>query len=534
MNVAALPDRTLTLLIGALGGEGGGVLTDWIVKAAESMHFPTQATSIPGVAQRTGATTYYVEIYPVRHDDRGGREPVMALYPAPDNMDVVVTSELMEAGRMLENGMVTPDRTTLIASSHRVYSILERSAVGDGLFDDTDLRSAATKLAKRAILSDMDAIAKRNGTVLNAVMLGVLAGSDELPVPAEAFEQAIRNAGVAVEANVRGFRAGLGHVRGDGEAANEAIAPSSFSPIDKRRQPGIGELLAEVERGFPPETAEIVGVGVRRTADYQDPAYGAAYLARLHGVLAADKANGGAGRGFKLTTETARYLALWMAYEDIIRIAELKGRAGRMARVRAEVGAKEGEPVVVTEFLKPGWDEIASVLPPALGRRLMTWAGKKPRRRDFHFAMRIKTNTVFGFLRLWLLARFRWWRPRTYRFAEEHAAARAWLDAIVAAAPRRYELALEIAELPSLRKGYSDTHRRGVDNYRWILESLVLPAVAGEVDANQAAEAIAEARGAALADPDGNALEAKMAEIGRAAVPPMTGDAEPPRATAAE
>ena len=108
----------------------------------------------------------------------------MALYPAPDNMDVVVTSELMEAGRMLENGMVTSDRTTLIASSHRVYSILERSAMGDGLFDDTDLKAAATKLAKRAILSDMAAIAKRNGTVINAVMLGVLAGSDELPIPA--------------------------------------------------------------------------------------------------------------------------------------------------------------------------------------------------------------------------------------------------------------------------------------------------------------------------------------------------------------
>ncbi len=532
MNSAVLPDRALTLLIGALGGEGGGVLTDWIVKAAESMHFPTQATSIPGVAQRTGATTYYVEIYPVRHDDLGGRSPVMALYPAPDNMDVVMTSELMEAGRMLENGMVTPDRTTLIASSHRVYSILERSAMGDGLFDDTDLRGAATKLAKRAILSDMDAIAKRNGTVINAVMLGVLAGADELPIPAEAFEQAIENAGVAVDANLRGFRAGLAHVRGDGEAADEAgEAPSVESP----RQPDIGDLSAEVERVFPPETTEIVGAGVRRVADYQNTAYGAAYLAKLHGVLAVDRANGGAGRGFKLTTETARFLALWMAYEDIIRVAELKSRAERMTRVRTEVGAKAGEPVVVTEFLKPGWEEIASVLPPALGRGLMNWAGKTPRRRDFHFAMRVKTNTVFGFARLRLLAKFRWWRPRTYRFAEEQAEAGAWLDAIIAAAPRGYDLALEIAELPSLRKGYSDTHRRGVSNYRWILGSLVRPAAAGEIDAEEAAEAIAKARGAALADPDGNALETTMAEIGRSAVsPPVAVDVESPRATAAE
>ncbi len=532
MNSVVLPDRALTLLIGALGGEGGGVLTDWIVKAAESLHFPTQATSIPGVAQRTGATTYYVEIYPMRHDDLGGRSPVMALYPAPDNMDVVVTSELMEAGRMLENGMVTPDRTTLIASTHRVYSILERSAMGDGLFDDTDLRSAATKLAKRAILSDMDALAKRNGTIINAVILGVLAGSDELPIPAEAFELAIENAGVAVDANLRGFRAGLAHVRGEGEVADEA---SGAPPIENLIRLDISDLSAEVERVFPPETIDIVGAGVRRVVDYQNPAYGAAYLAKLRGVLEVDRANGGAGRGFKLTTETARFLALWMAYEDIIRVAELKSRSGRMTRVRAEAGAKVGEPVVVTEFLKPGWEEIASVLPPALGRGLMNWSGKKPGRRDFHFAMRIKTNTVSGYVRLWLLAKFRWWRPRTYRFAEEQAETVAWLDAIVAAAPRNYDLALEIAELPSLRKGYSDTHRRGVSNYRRILGSLVVPAATGEIDAEEAARDIATARGAALADPDGNALETAMSEIGSQAAPTTIAiDTEAPRATAAE
>jgi indolepyruvate ferredoxin oxidoreductase beta subunit len=294
------------------------------------------------------------------------------------------------------------------------------------------------------------------------------------------------------------------------------------------------DLLAEVERAFPPETAAIVGAGVRRVADYQNLAYGAAYLAKLQGVLAADKVASGAGRGFKLTTETARFLALWMAYEDFIRVAGLKSRAERMARLRTEVGAQAGEPVVVTEFLKPGWEEIASVLPPALGRRLLAWADKKPDRRDFHFAMRIKTNTFFGYLRLWLLAKVKWWRPRTHRFAEEQAEAGAWLDAIVAAAPRDYDLALEIAELPSLRKGYSDTYRRGVSNYRWILGSLVLPAAAGEVDAGSAAGAIAKARSAALADPDGNALDAAMAEISRTVIPDVSGHTGAPRATAAE
>jgi indolepyruvate ferredoxin oxidoreductase alpha subunit len=55
----------ITILIAALGGEGGGVLTDWIISAAASQGFPVQSTSIPGVGQRTGATTYHIELVPV-------------------------------------------------------------------------------------------------------------------------------------------------------------------------------------------------------------------------------------------------------------------------------------------------------------------------------------------------------------------------------------------------------------------------------------------------------------------------------------
>ncbi|MDE2003505.1 MAG: hypothetical protein KGJ25_08250, partial [Betaproteobacteria bacterium] len=61
----------LSLLIAALGGQGGGVLTDWVVQAARADGYTAQATSTPGVSQRTGATTYYVEI--VTGTDAGAR-----------------------------------------------------------------------------------------------------------------------------------------------------------------------------------------------------------------------------------------------------------------------------------------------------------------------------------------------------------------------------------------------------------------------------------------------------------------------------
>ena len=501
----ALPERSLTLVIGALGGEGGGVLADWVVRAAEVENFPVQSTSIPGVAQRTGATTYYVEIYPATWEALGDREPVMAMYQTPGNMDIVISSELMEAGRAIELGMVSPERTTLIASTHRVYSILERSAMGDQLFDGANVLKAADALAKRSIMFDMNKLVGQTGTMINSVMLGVIAGSGELPIRPESFEAAIEKAGVGVQPNLKGFRTGLAYVRGELTFDEEAEAPSRWGNGVRME-----DLLAAAGRDFPPEAAGIVTEGVRRAVDFQNVAYGAEYLARLAPVLAADKANGGPAHGFRFTAETARYLALWMTYEDIIRVADYKSRPERMARVRAEVGARDGEPMVVTEYLKPGFEEFASILPPGMGRALTAWKERTEWRRNFHLAMRLKTNSFTGFLRLWLLARMKWWRPRSYRFAEEQAEIRYWLDAVVAAAGRDYDLALGIAELPRLRKGYSDTHRRGVGNYRRIFEILALPAASGDGDASAQAARLQTVLQAALADDESKELDAAL------------------------
>ena len=77
----------MTILIAALGGEGGGVLTDWIVGRGGGRTSRCRSTSIPGVAQRTGATTYYIEILPCRTRELGGRRPVLALAPGIGDVD---------------------------------------------------------------------------------------------------------------------------------------------------------------------------------------------------------------------------------------------------------------------------------------------------------------------------------------------------------------------------------------------------------------------------------------------------------------
>src|SRR6266853_6627163 len=208
-EVMTLPERPIAILIAALGGEGGGVLADWIIAAATARDYPVQSTSIPGVAQRTGATTYYVEIYPAKLSELGARRPVMTLTPAPCYVDVMVASELLEAGRAMQNGFVTRDRTTLIASTHRVYTVAEKMQMGDGRFDSDVVLKAARALAKRAILFDMQAQANAAGTVISAVMFGALAGSGTLPLPRADCEAAIRSGGKGAEASLRGFAAGL-------------------------------------------------------------------------------------------------------------------------------------------------------------------------------------------------------------------------------------------------------------------------------------------------------------------------------------
>ncbi|MBM3571664.1 MAG: indolepyruvate oxidoreductase subunit beta family protein, partial [Alphaproteobacteria bacterium] len=269
-GVGGLPIRPITILVAALGGEGGGVLADWLVTAATAQGFPVQSTSIPGVAQRTGATTYYLEIFPARWDALNGRAPVLALTPGPGNVDVMVASELLEAGRAMQNGYISPDRTALIASTHRVYAIAEKSAMADGRFDRDKLMSAARKLARQSILFDMAALADEAGTVINAVLFGAMVGAGALPLSRQACEAAIVRAGKGSEASLRGFDAGYRHARG------EAVVHLANDDGRGRATPS-----SRVRAEFPPETHRILDEGVARLADYQDESYAEAYLDRL-------------------------------------------------------------------------------------------------------------------------------------------------------------------------------------------------------------------------------------------------------------
>jgi indolepyruvate ferredoxin oxidoreductase beta subunit len=214
-----------------------------------------------------------------------------------------------------------------------------------------------------------------------------------------------------------------------------------------------------------------------------------------------------------LLVATARQLALRMSYEDVVRVAQAKIDPARFARIVRELAVQPNQTVAVTEFLKPGIDELCSVLPPWLAVRILKLAVRYPALGRAHVAMTVNSWSIFGYLRFAVLAKLRPLRRKTFRFRQEQEAIEAWLRLIVQAAARSSDLAIEIAECAGLIKGYGDTHRRGSGNYETIVKEVVGPAVTGAMPLQQAIDGIASARAAALLDPEGDALTKCLAGI---------------------
>ena len=543
--------QPLKIAIMAMGGEGGGVLADWIVDLGEANGYLAQTTSVPGVAQRTGATIYYVELYPEQQAAADGGSPVFALMPLPGDVDVVLASELMECGRAVQRGFVTPDRTTLVASTHRVYSIAEKSAMGDGRVDSEALIARASSAAKRFVRFDMAEAAELNGSVISAVLFGALAGTGVLPFGRARFEATIERGGVGVKPSLKAFGAAYQRAAG-GAGASTSEAASTAAPASRQtlspetaaapaaaaldgtvdappaggdaatfdqtatrpvgdgvagsfdrapRDARVQALLDRIKGDFAPASHGLLREGVRRLIDYQDPGYASLYLDRLEKVAQLPRS----GQG--LLDETARHLALWMSYEDTARVAALKIRSSRFERVRSEVRAADDQVMAIDEYLHPRPQEIAETLPASIGR----WIERPGVVRRFVERLTergrvVTTSSLRGFVMLYAVAGMKRWRRSTTRFAVENAAIETWLSRIAETAPRNAELAVEVAQCQRLVKGYSDTHERGVRNFDTVM------AAVERAGTTLAPATLRELREAALADEHGTQLKRVLSQ----------------------
>jgi indolepyruvate ferredoxin oxidoreductase beta subunit len=453
------------------------------------------------VAQRTGATIYYVELFPETAIAAMGREPVLSLMPVAGDVDIVVASELMEAGRAIMRGFVTPDRTTLISSTHRVYAISEKSARADGRADGSRVINSANANAARFIGFDFERTAQEGGSVISAAMFGALAGSGALPIERRFYEDVIRDAAVAVKANLATFGLAFDRAAGPMPPAVPTFPSAPAAPTLAPSANGV-QLLARLSAELPTEAHDLATHGLRRVVDFQDFAYGARYLDRLGAIAACDTA-----QGHLLTTEAARHLALWMTFEDTFRVADLKTRAGRFERFRGEIQAEDGQIVDVTEFMHPRLEEICDSLPASLGnwiRRTGWTAGLIE--GMFAKGRKVRTSRLSGFLLLYLVSGGRRWRRKTPRFLREDAAIDAWLERVREAAGIDYTLACELVACQKLVRGYGDTHDRGSRNFAALIE--VYDARKGEAGL---ARKLQQYRDAALSDDSGAALADALA-----------------------
>jgi indolepyruvate ferredoxin oxidoreductase beta subunit len=355
--------------------------------------------------------------------------------------------------------------------------------------DVSMLETIAGKAAKRFVCFDMQAAADATGSVISSVLLGAIAASGVLPFSREQFEETIRNAGKAVEANLRGFAAGY-----DGPARQ---APDEVPSGDAIVEGSNGEALAMRIRSDLPEAVRRLALhGALKVLDYQDARYADAYVDALLPLVAVDQED----RGYALSNEVARQLALQMTYEDTIRVAELKTRGSRFERIRAHIGAAEGQPVKVIEYFHPRLEEFCDTLPDAIGRAILGSPGwRKLLGPLFSRGRNLTTTSISGFLFLHGIAKLKRFRRGSHRFVRQQKFIRDWLQRIGKLAGEDYDHALAVARCIELVKGYGDTYERGLTRYEAIM------AVA------DSAAAVERLRQAALADEQGVVFDRELA-----------------------
>jgi indolepyruvate ferredoxin oxidoreductase beta subunit len=402
--------------------------------------------------------------------------------------------------------LVAPNRTVLIGSSHRDYTISEKQVPGDGRKDPAQIHKAAAALSAQFICFDMMALAKAHGSVVSSSLFGALAGSGALPFPLDSYRAVIEKSGRGVAQSLAAFEAAYLRattpelVDADDAPVPDKPAPDLTGPADLLKS--FAPLQARVAK-MPDAVRDMATLGLHKVVDFQDVDYGAEYLDRLDRCLAGDAAP------FDFSREAAKYIANAMAYDDIIRVADIKTRASREDRVRREVAVDAGAVLNLTEYFHPRAEEMIGLMP----RRLGAWFDARPKAqarldRVVNRGRRLRTDRAGVFAMLWCVAGLRPVRRRLFRHAQEQAHLDRWLDLALRTRAADYALGTEVLKCRRLIKGYSDTHARGLSKFDRVLGGLDI--VKGRDDA---ADWIRRLREAALLDEDGDALDGALMTI---------------------
>jgi hypothetical protein len=253
--------------------------------------------------------------------------------------------------------------------------------------------------------------------------------------------------------------------------------------------------------GLPDSVGAIASDAIRLLTDYQSAGYAQLYADRLRrfvGRRDVDEA---------MLADIAQLMAQRMAYEDPIRIAQLK------LLELDDRGVQAGS-VDIRRFR---FDELIGSLPAAVAEPvldILEWLGWTRRTVKVRFS----TKTRFGIRRLKLEAGLKRWRLFSVRYAKERVWVERWLHMVNRSLAKQPAAAFAVVRTATMIEGYGASYRQGLADWHTIIDELAKPTFDGVLALPDLAGAIAEARAAAMPDPRQAALKRKIAEI-RARLP---------------
>ncbi|QOZ22947.1 DUF6537 domain-containing protein [Bradyrhizobium sp. CCBAU 51753] len=253
----------------------------------------------------------------------------------------------------------------------------------------------------------------------------------------------------------------------------------------------------------PAHLGPAVSAAIHLMIEYQSTSYAQLYVDRLNRFV------GRRGVDDAMLADIAQLLAQRMAYEDPIRIAQLK-----LGEVNAAGGLTARSADDVKKFRL---DELIDALPaviadPILG--MLDWFGWRHRRVSIRFS----ANSRFSVRRLRIEAGLKRWRLFSIRYAKERVWVERWLHMIDRSLTKQPAAATAVIQTATMISGYGDPYRQGIADWHAIIDGLAKPTFDGVLALPDLAAAITEARAAIMPDPRQAALKRKIAEI-RARVP---------------
>ena len=161
-----------------------------------------------------------------------------------------------------------------------------------------------------------------------------------------------------------------------------------------------------------------------------------------------------------------------MAYDDVIRVADLKTRATRFRRVETRSASGTAQILQVTEFMHPRIEEVCGTLPAPLGSYIMA----RPRLvraldRVVNKGRHFRTDRFDHFVALCFIGGLRRLRRKTAAPPHRDRASRGVATRWRATRAKDYALAVEVLHCRRLIKGYSDTHERGESKYDRVISA---------------------------------------------------------------